>query len=290
MFLLPGSMTGQLRNSNCKMEIWLKLLRRVDMRAVALMIIGLTAVPGVTSAQTDEIQVYDAEIEPPGIFNLMVHSNFTPSGRTVPDFPGAIIADHSFNGAAEWAYGVTPWFEQGLYLPVYSLYSTDHGTTINGFKIRELFVRPHAHDHTLFYGLNFEFSVNKDYWESRTITSEIRPIIGLHLHPWDFIYNPIVDTDYTGGFGNLQYNPAGRVAYNLNHKWAVAAEEYDGFGPLRHFVPYKQQFHEVWAATDHYSRFVDVEAGVGFGLTPGSDKLTFKLMLSRDLNSHPWRP
>ncbi len=209
------------------------------MRAVLWIIIGLTALPSAALAQTDEIQVYDAEIEPPGIFNLMVHSNFTPAGRTVPDFPGAIIADHSFNGTAEWAYGVTPWMEQGLYLPVYTIYSMNHATTINGFKIRELFVRPHAHDHTFFYGINYEFSVNALYWEDRRISSEIRPIVGLHLHPWDFIYNPIVDTDFTGGFGNLQYNPAGRIAYNLNDRWAFAAEEYDSFGPLRRFVPYR---------------------------------------------------
>lgn len=262
--------------------------------AIVWILVSLLTASSSVFAQTDEIQVYDAEIEPPGIFNLMVHMNFTPNGRTTPDFPGAIIANHSFNGAFEWAYGVTPWMEQGLYLPVYSLYSENHGVaTINGFKIRELFVRPHAHDHKFFYGLNFEFSVNQDYWESRTITSEIRPIVGLHLHPWDFIYNPIVDTDYTGGFGNLQYNPAGRVAYNLNDRWAVAVEEYDGFGPLRHFVPYNQQFHEIWATMDHYSsKFLgmDVEAGIGFGLTPGSDKVTLKLMLSRNLNAHRWRP
>ncbi len=52
------------------------------------------------------------------------------------------------------------------------------------------------------------------------------------MHPWDIIYNPILDTDYTGGFDNLQYNPAGRVAYNFNDRWALAGEEYDGFGPL----------------------------------------------------------
>jgi hypothetical protein len=82
------------------------------MRAVLSIVIGLTAVSSAALAQTDEIQVYDAEIEPQGIFNLMVHSNFTPGGRTVPVFPGAIIADRSFNGTAEWAYGVTPWMEQ----------------------------------------------------------------------------------------------------------------------------------------------------------------------------------
>src|SRR5207253_10171756 len=57
-------------------------------------------------------------------------------------------------------------------------------------KLRELFVRPHAGDHTFFYGVNFEFSYNASYWESRHFTSEIRPIIGLHLHPWDIIINP----------------------------------------------------------------------------------------------------
>ena len=244
-------------------------------------------------AQTDEIQVYDAEIEPPGIFNLMIHSNFTPLGRTTPEFPGAIIADHSFNGTAEWAYGVTPWFEQGLYLPVYTVYSTNQGTTVNGFKLRELFVRPHAHDHKLLYGANFEFSVNANYWEERTITSEIRPIVGLHLHRVDLIYNPIVDTDYRGGLGGLQYNPAGRIGYNLNDNWALALEEYDGFGPLHDFVPVHEQFHEIWAVMDHASNKslgINVEAGIGVGLTAGSDKITLKLMLSRNLNSRRWRP
>lgn len=32
---------------------------------------------------------------------------------------------------------------------------------------------------------------------------------------------------------------------------------------------------------------IRIEAGVGVGLTAGTDKLTFKLMLSRDLNSRP---
>jgi hypothetical protein len=78
--------------------------------------------------QTDEIQVYDAEIAEPGVFNLMLHTNYTPIGRKTPDFPGAIIANHSVNGAWEWAYGVTDWLEQGLYLPVWSPHSEDHGS------------------------------------------------------------------------------------------------------------------------------------------------------------------
>jgi len=269
----------------------------MNMRTTLFIIFCFFAMPVLVFAQTDEIQVYDGEIAPPGIFNLMIHNNFTPEGRTMPVYPGAIIANHSYQVTAEWAYGVTPWFEQGLYMPVTSPYSENDGSTINGFKIRELFARPNAHDHTFFYAANFEFSVNHHYWEPRTITSEIRPIIGLHLHPWDLIYNPIVDTDYTGGLGNLQYNPSGRVAYNFNDRWALAAEEYDSFGPLHGFLPLSKQFHEVWATTDYSGKKflgkflgLTVETGVGYGLTAASDKWTLKLMLSRNLNVHPWRP
>jgi len=244
----------------------------------------MMAIPGMLPGQTDEIQVYDANIAEPGVFNLETHLNFTPIGRRTPEFPGAIIANDSFQTTLEWAYGVTPWFEQGLYMPVTTPHSTNYGGTIDGWKLRELFVRPHAEDHKFFYGVNFEFSVNHHFWESRTFTSEIRPIVGLHLKPWDFIFNPIVDTDYTGGFGGLQFNPATRVAYNINDKWAVAAEEYAGFGTLHDWLPVNQQFHEVWAVFDHDTKFVHIEAGVGVGYTGGADRLTFKLMLSRDLN------
>lgn len=253
---------------------------------IVLILIGLSILSAPMLAQTDEIQVYDAEIADVGIFNLMIHTNFTPIGRTQPAFPNAIIANHSVNGTAEWAYGVKPWFEQGLYLPLYSFYSINHGATINGFKIRELFVRPHARDHKFFYGVNFELSVNALYWEPKRVSSEIRPILGMHLGRWDLIYNPILDTDYTGGVGGLQLNPGGRVAYHLSDAWTVALEQYDGYGSLDDFAPPSQQFHETWAVVDRTTKFISVETGVGVGWGAGSDRLTLKLMLSRDLNRH----
>ncbi|HEY2384198.1 MAG TPA: hypothetical protein VGK48_23745 [Terriglobia bacterium] len=248
---------------------------------------ALYVAPSMAFGQTDEIQVYDAEIVDPGVFNLMIHTNFTPIGRKTADFPGGIIPDKSVNGTAEWAYGVNDWFEQGLYMPVWSPYSQGRGGAINGFKLRELFVRPHANKHTFFYGVNFEFSVNYKYWESRTITSEIRPIVGVHHRGVDFIFNPIVDTDYTGGPRNLEFVPATRLAYNFNDRWALALEEYADLGPLHHFDTPHNQFHEIWATVNHDTKTVNIETGVGIGVTSGADKLTLKLMLSRDLNPRP---
>jgi hypothetical protein len=251
----------------------------------AAMMLALAIAAWPTFAQTDEIQVYDASIAAPGVVNLTWHNNYTPDGRTLPSFPGAVIPDKSWNGGLEWAYGVTPWLEAGLYLPLYSV-SKDQGMTYNGSKLRLLFVRPHADDHTFFYGMNFEFSFNQSQWDPNTYTSEIRPIIGLHLHPWDLIFNPILDNSYRGGFKSLDFAPSTRIAYHLNGDWAIAVEEYDDIGPLRNFYKSSDQFHELWATFDHYAK-TDIEAGIGFGLTPGSDAVTLKLMFSRDLFKLP---
>lgn len=237
---------------------------------------------GSASAQTDEIQVYDAVIADQGVLNLMDHNNFTPDGLKVPEFPGGLIPDKSWNGTLEWAYGVRDWFELGLYLPLYSV-SKDRGATLNGGKIRLLFVLPHAEERKFFYGANFEFSRNAKHWDPRTYTSEIRPIVGVHLGPYDLIVNPILDNSWAGGFKSLDFAPAARIAYNLDQKWAVAVEEYSDVGELRDIHPTYQQSHEVWGVFDHKSKIVDVEAGIGFGATPASDKVTLKLMLSRDL-------
>ena len=54
--------------------------------------VALLAMPALAPfAQTDEIQVCDGGLAPVGVFNLTVHSNFTPKGLTVPAFPGAVV-------------------------------------------------------------------------------------------------------------------------------------------------------------------------------------------------------
>jgi hypothetical protein len=233
-------------------------------------------------AQTDEIQVYDASLADKGKFNLTWHNNYTPVGVETPAFPGAVVADKSFNGVTEWAYGVKPWFEAGLYLPLYS-HDTNLGWTVDGFKLRALFAVPKADERRFFYGVNFEFSVNSKSWESSRISSEVRPIVGWHLKPWDIIINPILDTAYDG-VKNLDFAPATRIAYSVSDKWTVGVEEYADYGPLHQFASPSDQVHELYGVVDHPTKFLEIEAGVGFGLTNASDKLIFKLLLSKDLN------
>jgi len=233
-------------------------------------------------AQSDEIQVYDGSLAPVGTFNLTWHNNYTPDGIKTPAFPGAIISDHSLNGVSEWAYGVSDWFEAGLYLPVYSI-DQDQGFEFDGTKLRLLFAVPHAENRTFVYGVNFEFSLNSRSWDSTRFTSEIRPIVGWHLGRIDLIFNPILDTAYDG-LKNLEFSPSTRVAYNANDQWAVAVEEYADFGPVRGFHGISEQSHQVFGVVDFAGRRIEIEAGIGFGLTQASDDVTLKLILSLDLN------
>lgn len=238
--------------------------------------------PEAARAQTDEIQVYDAQIAAPGVFNLTWHDNYTPNGRTSPDYPGGIVPNHTLNGVPEWAYGVAPWFEAGLYMPLYSV-AGDGALTFNGFKLRALFVEPDAAHQHFIYGVNFEFSYNTYHWNQNRYTQEIRPIIGWHLGPLDVIVNPILDDSYKG-FAELDFAPDTRVAYNFNKRWAVAAEEYDDFGPLRGFQPPGQQQHQLFGVFDYNGKTWTVEGGIGLGLTDATDKVVLKLILSRNLN------
>jgi hypothetical protein len=236
--------------------------------------------PAPALAQTDEIQVYNAEIAAPGVVNLTLHDNYTPIGRKAAAFPGGVESNGSLNGVPEWAYGVTDWMEAGLYLPLYTLPS-DGRPQLDGFKLRALFVEPDAAKHSFFYGVNFEFSFNSKHWDANRYTSEIRPILGWRFGKVDLIVNPILDNAYKG-LSRLDFAPETRLDYNLSSTWTVAAEEYDDFGPLRSFYG-RQQTHQLFGVVDFNGKPLSVEFGIGFGLNNATDRLALKLILSRDL-------
>lgn len=239
------------------------------------------AFPGLVLAQTDEIQVYDAAIVDPEKFGLTVHTNYTPDGLKQPAFPGGVTPDHSDNGAVEWAYGVADFLELGLYLPVYTV--TNRGNPqFDGGKLRTLWVSPHARQREFFYGVNFEFSYNVHHWESTRTALEIRPIAGVHEGHWDFIVNPILDSDFKG-VGQMHFAPAERFVYNFSKIWAAGLEHYGDLGPLREFDSLSQQSQTVFLIADwSFNETDSIEPGVGYGLTPKTDRVVLKLILNHD--------
>lgn len=224
---------------------------------------------------TDEIQVYNAGIAEVGQLTIQQHLNYVGIGQKDPPFPGGFPSNHSLNGTPEFAYGMTDWWELGLYLP---FAVQDRQFLSDGFKLRTLFVSPNADKRNLFYGINFEFSYETPKFAQTRFAMEIRPIIGVRNADYEFIVNPIVDIGF-GKYGEADFAPAARVARKLKDDLYVGLEYYADFGKIGAFSPLAEQQHTLFAVTDFKLGEFDVNFGVGYGLTPASDRLVVKTII-----------
>jgi hypothetical protein len=174
--------------------------------AGAAMVLAVASPPALAANQVhDEIQVYNAEIAEVGQWTYQQHLNFAAVGQTQPEFPGGFSSNHSLQGTPEFAYGITNWWEVGLYLP---FAVTGSGQLLSdGAKIRSLFVVPDAAKRSFFYGVNFELGYELPPFSPSPWALEIRPIIGVRNKDWEFIVNPIVDVSF-GPFGEADFAPA----------------------------------------------------------------------------------
>src|ERR1700731_3508618 len=245
--------------------------RRLAMLAGAACAIAL----GGPAQATDEIQVYNAGIAAVGQFTIQQHLNYTAIGLKDPPFPGGLVSNHAINGTPEFAYGVTDWVEVGLYLP---FAIQDQQFLSNAFKLRTLFVSPHADQRDFFYGINFEFSNTTPKFAQTRFALEIRPIIGIRNADYEFIVNPILDASF-GKLGELDFAPAARLARKLDRDLFVGLEYYADMGPIGNFPKLADQQHTLFAVTDFKLGVMDVNFGVGYGLTSGSDRLVIKTIL-----------
>jgi hypothetical protein len=224
----------------------------------------------------DEIQVYNAEINDVGQFSIEQHLNYTFLGSKQPPFPGGFASDHALNGTPELAWGITEWFEFGLYIP----FAVDgEGRFLsNAFKLRTLFVTPHADEKSFFYGINLEYDYTTPPFSPTLFAMEIRPIIGWRNPQWELIVNPIVDMGF-GSQGDVDFLPAVRLARKIADDVQLGVEYYSDLGRPGSFSSLDQQSHQVFAVTDFKVGVVDVDFGIGYGLTANSDRWVAKMIL-----------
>lgn len=235
------------------------------------------ASPTPASATTDEIQVYNAEINDPGQFSIELHNNYAIQARKTPDHPGGMEPNHALNGTPEFAFGMTDWWELGLYLP-YAV-TNDGDFHQGGAKLRTLFVSPHAAERHFFYGVNFELSWQPRLFQQNPWNLETRPIIGVRYEPIEFIINPIVDTSLSGA-KRFTFAPAERLAYIISPSWDVGVENYSDIGPVDQVPSFNQQDHTIFLVADYTSPEVSVNFGIGRGYTGGAeDKWIAKMII-----------
>jgi hypothetical protein len=238
----------------------------------------LTTMVATPAWGVDEIQVYNAGIAEPGQFTLQQHLNYVWQGSTTPDFPGGFASNRTLNGTPELAYGVTPWYELGFYLPF--AFDADGTFLPGGAKFRQLFVSPHAEQRKFFYGLNIELSYQSSRFSQDPIGLELRPILGVRDLGWEFIINPIMDFSF-GGPGSSAFAPAARLAHDLGDDLWLGVEYYSAYSPIGAIPAPDQQQHTLFVVTDFKVLGLDVNFGMGFGLTSGSDGLVSKIIIGK---------
>ena len=111
---------------------------------------------------------------------------------------------------------------------------------------------------------------------------EVRPIIGWRNANWDVIANPIVDVAF-GTLGNIDFAPAIRLDRKLAEDTYFAIEYYADLGSPDHFVPIQQQQHQLFGTVDFKVGVIDVDFGLGYGFTSGSDRFVAKSILTYQL-------
>jgi hypothetical protein len=244
---------------------------------VVALVAAFASRPALAADQVhDEIQVYNAEIAEVGQWTYQQHLNYAPVGQTQPDVPGGFSSNRSLQGTPEFAYGITDWWEAGFYLPF--AVSGSGQLLSDGAKLRSLFVVPDAAKRSFFYGVNFELGYEMPRFASNPWGLEIRPIVGVRNAQWEFIVNPIVDLSFGSG-GEADFAPALRLARNLGNDWFVGLEYYGDYGKIGDFLPLQQQSQQLFAVTDFKAGVVDVELGVGYGFTGGSDRVVAKAII-----------
>ena len=82
-----------------------------------------------------------------------------------------------------------------------------------------------------------------------------------------------------GAAGEADFAPALWLARILGQNRFVGIEYYADFGHIGHFLPLSEQSHQAFAITDSKLGKLDVELGIGYGLTPGSDRLVTKAII-----------
>jgi hypothetical protein len=230
-----------------------------------------------------EIQVYDAEINPPRGASLQLHANGTILGHRAPAYPGETPPGGAVRLTLEPALGLTEFLEVGAY--VQSVGASGYGFEYAGVKLRTLWVVPRRRAGPWDLGLNLEVSLVPRAAEPAACSTYLRPNLGRHGRWLGVWVNPIVGWALSGPDAwRPELTPAARVSVNTQRGVALGLEYYAGLGAFTAgFLAPGAQTHLVFAACDlaPASRW-GLKAMVGAGITSATpQRLIVKAIVTR---------
>ena len=236
-----------------------------------------------------EVQVYDGTANTPGTPGLELHVNRVFDGVKTAA-PPALPMHQRTHMTLEPSMGLTEFLELGGYLQ--TALRPDGTFDYAGAKARAKFVLPDSGVAHLRLGVNLELSFLPQRYDPSRVGSEVRAIIAWENDRWLLALNPIVGVPLGTPERALgpTFEPAAMAKVKLFSTIAVGAEYYSGVGPIGKPLPWREQEHYLYEAVDVISfDAVEINAGIGEGLTNGSNALVAKVILGYSFDGAPKR-
>lgn len=226
-----------------------------------------------------EIQVYGSETVPPGHTMLEFHTNYTFEGtKTFED--GLYPTNHQFHETVEITHGFNNWFETGFY--IFTNAQSGLGWDFVGSHIRPRVRAPESWHLPVGLSLSQEIGWQKRQYSVATWTYELRPIIDKQLGRLYLSFNPTFDRALNSeetkrGF---EFSPNFKLGWDFTKKINGGFEYYGAYGPVTGFDPFRDQQQQFIPAIDlNLSPNWEFNAGVGVGVTHGTDHLLVKMII-----------
>ncbi|MBI1766445.1 MAG: transporter [Acidobacteria bacterium] len=245
---------------------------RLFSAALALMFIALA----IQAQDAFEVQVYEYETVPKGMWNLETHMNFT--GRGTKFFEGPVApTNHQFHLTFELTRGITDNFEMAGYLVLAA--RPDGGAEYAGWRLRPRVSLPKSWHLPVDVSLSGEVGFPHKVYEENSVTFEFRPILEKKLGRWQLDFNPVLARALRGPgkHDGWEFEPGARVGYGINDKLDLSLEYYGATGPLREPLPRGEQVHQFYPGWDYqFSKNLVWNFGIGVGVTEAGNRLVYK--------------
>jgi hypothetical protein len=228
-----------------------------------------------------EIQVYGAETMAPGRTMVETHTNFTFNGsKTVEN--GMRPTQHALHETIEITQGINSWFETGFY--IFTSYNPGYGYQWVGDHIRPRVRIPEEWKWPVGVSLSTEVGYQRSAYAQDTWSMEIRPIIDKEIGKWYLSFNPTVDRAFHGpGVSQgVVFSPNFKASYKITKRAQFGLEYYGSLGPITGFDPIHDQQQQIVPTFDFdLGPNWEFNAGVGVGVTHGTDHMLVKFILGR---------
>lgn len=226
-----------------------------------------------------EIQVYPSETVAAGHTMFEFHTNFTVEGsKDLID--GVYPTNHQFHETLEITHGFNSFFETGFYL--FSNIQSGVGWDFVGTHIRPRFRIPESWHWPVGISVSQEIGWQKPQYSPDTWTYELRPIVDKQIGRLYLAFNPTLDRALHGPDTRRgwAFSPNIKAGYDITKKVNAGLEYYGDLGPITGFDPFRDQQQQIVPAIDlNLSPNWEFNAGVGVGVTHGTDHLLVKMII-----------